>query len=424
MNFLVVISDQMRYDALQCNGNPYVETPNLNRLAERSVKFTNAFTSAPICSPARHSLISGKYPHAHGVINNGVDPRLPLTDIAHMLNDVNYRSAQINAVPYKKNPDLGFETVLTPELETLVSEQDKEAIKWEHSDEIRRRSAGVSTRPKELHKGYLTAEGAVEWLEKAAAGNSPFHFWVGFHEPHPPFFPPRENFERFDQSKFALPDVVPDDAPPPHPNFAKRQKEWKDMTAEQKRIMYAGYYGLVEMADEFVGKVLDALDRLGLADETMIVFTADHGEQLGDHHMYLKFVMREPSVHIPLMIAHPKLQPCWRHELVSHVDLFPTFCDYAGAAIPSGLHGYSLRPLLESGGATVEWPRKDVISQIKDNVMIRTADWKLNVYDGELGELYHISEDQREHNNLIHSPEHADVAQQLYRTMQERLAEQ
>jgi arylsulfatase A-like enzyme len=412
MNMLVIICDQLRYDALQCNGNPYVQTPNLNRLAERSVQFTKAFTSAPVCSPARHSLISGLYPYGHGVTDNDTKPAKPLATIAHKLNALGYRSAHISAVPEKGGLDHGFERLRPQNLKDILSEQDQRAVEREHSKLVLRLTAGPSTRPKELHKGYFVAERAVQFLEEAAESGDKFQLWVGFNEPHPPFYPPTEFFERFDLSAFELPEELPEGAPSPHPFITNRREEWSHMTDDEKRRMLAGYYGLVEMVDGFVGTVLDTVERLNMTGDTLIVFTADHGEQLGEHGMFFKFVMREASVHVPLMISNPTIKPGVRNELVAHVDLFPTLCDYAGAAVPEFVHGLSLKALLESETAPESW-RTEVIAQIEDRIMVRSEEWKLNLYGEVPGELYHLKEDPQEFCNLFGNADYSDVVDLL-----------
>jgi arylsulfatase A-like enzyme len=420
MNFLVLICDELRYDALKCNGNPYVDTPNIDRLAARSVRFSKAFTSAPICSPARHSLMTGKYVATHGVLTNGMKPVDGLVTVADLLNERGYYSAQIGAAPKPLREGRGFETPALPDLEESLSEDKKKVLEWEHSTLTLRYTAGPSRRTMQEHRGFPVAEKAVQMLEEAASSGQKFHFWIGFVEPHPPFYPPKEFYAKFDQSKFKLPDEVPAQAPAPHPSITNRQERWSHLTDVEKRQMMAGYYGLVEMVDGFVGMVLDTLDRLKLADDTMIIFTADHGEQLGDHGMYTKFVMREPSVNVPLMVAHPSLAPGDCEELVGHVDLFPTLCDYAGAAAPSDLHGMSLRPLLENKKAPERW-REEVISQINEHQMVRTREWKLNVYDGEPGELYRINEDPKEHINLLGNPAYSQIVEQLSATLASRI---
>lgn len=422
MNVLVIICDQLRYDALACHGNPYVQTPNIDRLAARSVNFTNVFTSAPVCSPARHSLISGLYPFAHGVVDNGIKPVRSLETAADRLNAAGYRSVHISSVPGKANPNYGFEAAAPKDLDSILSEENRRIVEWEKTKPIRRRTAGPSTRTKEEHKGFQSAERAVQLIEEAAAAGETFHLWVGIHEPHPPFYPPKPFFEKFDQSQFKLPEKPSESAPAPHPSILDKQREWIDLTDAQKRQMFAGYYGLVEMADQFVGMVLDTVARLNLTDDTLIVLTADHGEQMGDHGLYLKFVLREQSVHVPFMIAHPKLAPGVRHELVAHVDLYPTLCDMTGTEIPENIHGRSIRPLLENGDTPDHW-REEVISQINGHIMIRTGEWKLNVYDGEPGELFHLPNDPQEFCNLIRDSEYAEVVDRLLKKLEANMAQ-
>jgi arylsulfatase A-like enzyme len=421
MNILVLICDELRYDALQCNGNHYVLTPNLDRLAARSVQFTNAFTSAPVCSPARHSLISGIYPFAHGVLKNGIKPVKPLVTIADKLNAKGYRSVQIGAItPMQEHSDYGFENKTLKDWASILSERKRKILEWEHLALTIRRTAGPSPRTAEEHKGYLVAERAVGLLEEAVAKGEKFHYWIGFPEPHPPFYPPKSYYAKFDQSQLALPHEVPRSAPDPHPSIADKQQEWSHLTDVEKRQMCAGYYGLVEMMDEFVGRVLDTVDRLNIADDTLIVFTSDHGEQLGDHNLYTKYVLREPSVHVPLMISHSMFAPAIRSELVAHVDLFPTLCDLAGADIPEDLHGVSLKTLLENGIVSEDL-HKEVFSQIESHMMIRTEEWKLNVYDEKPGELYHLHNDPLEFYNLIHNPEYSKVVERLMKVLETRL---
>ncbi|MCC2687168.1 MAG: sulfatase [Paenibacillaceae bacterium] len=412
MNFLVIICDELRNDAIGFNGNKFVHTPNMDRLAARSVRFANAFTSAPVCSPARHSMISGRYPSSHGVLENGMKPVSELTTVADRLNALQYRSAQMGSVPKTSDRGHGFETIDGPGPADSMPPALKKVWDWENEGLTRRRTAGPSPRDMEYHSGYFTANRAVKLLEEAAANGDKFHFWIGFHEPHPPFWPPKSFYDRFDQSQFPLPNEVPASAPAPHPSVLEKQKEWSHLTDVEKRQMLAGYYGLVDMVDTFVGKILDTLDRLNLTDDTVIIFTADHGEQMGDHNLYTKFVMREPSVRIPLMIAHPSFKPGHRDELVAHVDLAPTLCDLAGTEAPADIHGVSLRPLLEGREAS-EYKRSEVVSQIGTHKMIRTDEWKLNVYDEVPGELYNVVNDSKEHNNLIGDPAYADVISRL-----------
>ena len=173
------------------------------------------------------------------------------------------------------------------------------------------------------------------------------------------------------------------------------------------RQIIAGYYGMVHLVDGYCGMVLDALDRLGIREETIVIWTADHGDQQWEHEMFLKFNMREASCHVPLLIDVPGGEAGTRSELVEHIDLFPTICDLVGADIPDSVQGRSLAPSLRNGNPDANW-RDAVFSQISDVKMIRTETEKLNVYGDESGEYFNLAEDPKEFQNLIHDAGSAD----------------
>lgn len=414
MNVLVIICDQLRYDALGCNGNPSVNTPNIDRLASMSVNFENAFCQAPICAPARHSLATGKYPHKHGVVTNHSDPYEGMYTVAHSLKTLGYRRFQLGNMHWRGNGiDNGYEPWLCSQIyKGALSKEGYKHYLWEHDEITRRTTAGPSIRKKEEYWGYQVAQTSIKQLEEAVEREESFLSWNCFIEPHPPFYPPKEIYQNIDQSKLSLPDQAPNDAAAPHESIIEKQQEWCRLTAVENKQMKAGYYGMIELVDNYVGMMLDTMDRLELWDNTMVIFTSDHGEQLGDHNMYLKFVLRESSIHIPYMVYHPDIKAGARSELVEQVDIFPTICDYTGAKMPDGIDGKSLRPLLEKEDLENNW-RDDVFSEIGTARMIRTNDWKMNVYDGIPCELFNLKEDSNEFNNLIKDTCYSDVIQDL-----------
>ncbi len=181
----------------------------------------------------------------------------------------------------------------------------------------------------------------------------------------------------------------------------QRQREWEHLTDVEIRQMIAGYHGLVSLMDDYVGRLLAALEELGVAEDTVIVFTADHGDQLYEHEVFLKYITRESSIHVPLMIHVPGAPPGRREELIEHVDLFPTVCDLAGLETPEPVQGRSLRPLLE--GRPADTWRDAVFSEIDDEAghitMVRTDRWKLNLYDEGPDELFDLENDPGEFFN-------------------------
>jgi len=416
VNVLVLMCDHHRHDALGCLGNPLAHTPNLDRLAARSVRFRNCYTQAPVCAPARHSLATGRYCHAHGVLDNRLKPGPGMFTIAHAVQPLGYRRLQFGHMHWTDpGADTGYEPYAAAERDwqAKLPEAMRARLAWESQGITRRTTGGPGPRSVEQHRGYHVARAAAEAIEQAVSRDEPFLCWVAFSEPHPPFYPPKELYEMIDQSQVAMPAQPPADAPPPHPRVALKQEEWAHLTAVEVKQIIAGYYGMVALADRYLGMVLDAVEGLGALDDTLIVWTSDHGEQLYEHRLFTKFVMREASVHVPLLVSHPSLEAGVRDELVEHVDLFPTICEFVGATVPDSVHGRSLAALLRGGVATDGW-RDAVFSQIEDVRMIRTRDSKLNVYGSKPGELFDLRNDPCEFHNLIDHPSHRETREALF----------
>ena len=413
-NVLVLMCDHHRHDALGCLGNPMANTPNLDGLASRSVRFENCFNQAPVCSPARHSLATGMYVHAHGVLSNTTMPHRGMVTIAHALKPLGYRRIQLGHMHWKDlEMDTGYEPWIThEEWKRAMPEEVMKRYEWESQGITRRTTGGPSTRTREQYSGYFVARNAIRHITSAVERGEDFLCWAAFSEPHPPFYPPRDIYEKIDQSKIELPAQAGEGDRRPSENIIKRRREWEHLTDIEIRQMIAGYYGMVELADGYCGMVLDALDELGIRDDTIVIWTVDHGDQLWEHELFLKFNMYDASVHVPLLIDVPGNEPGVRGELVEHVDLFPTVCDLLDAECPGTVQGRSLAPLLRGEPAPDDW-RRAVFSQIRDVQMIRTAEMKLVVYTGKPGELYDLERDPGEHDNLITDPAYSGVIRSM-----------
>ena len=405
-NVLVLICDHHRFDALGCLGNPLARTPNLDRLAGRSVRFANCFNQSPVCSPARYSLATGQYAHAHGVITNQSAPTPGITTIGHALQPLGYRRFNLGHMHWQAgHTDTGYEPLISHNAwRDAMPAQAMQLYEWEAQAMTRRRTGGPSPRTREQYSGHFVAQNAIACMEEAVGNEEPFLCWAAFSEPHPPFYPPRDIYETYDQSTIQLPPQAPPGSAPPSPYILQKRREWEHLTDVELRQVIAGYYGMVELVDGYIGDVLAALERLGIADDTIVVWTVDHGDQMWEHEMFLKFCMYEASVHIPLLISVPGNAPGVREELVEHIDLFPTICELTGADTPGSVHGRPLSPLLDDGPAPDDW-RDAVFSQIAHVRMVRTRDCKLNTYDHEPGEFYDLAGDPAEFDNRIAAPE-------------------
>lgn len=422
MNILVVTFDHLRYDALGCHGNTVVPTPNLDRLAAKSLQFSRCFTQAPVCAPDRYSMATGQYVHTHGVRFNEQLPSAPLHTVAHALQPAGYRRYSLGHMHWTDTAgtppefDTGYEEWISMRHWRATMPPDVLArFDWEHGDIPRRTMGGPSTRTREQYWGYHVAQETIRRMEQSAARQEPFFCWTSFWEPHPPFFPPADVYAGIAQKDLKLPAT---DAFDESAAVVRRQQNWAHLTQVEVCQMIAGYYGLVFLADQYLGMVLDALERLSIAGDTVIIWTADHGEQLWEHKLFTKFVFYEASVHMPLGICAPGLVPGERDELVEHVDLHPTICDLAGVPVPASVEGRSLKPLLSGEAAPPDW-RTAVFSEFQNHAMIRTADRKLTVFDDQPEELFDLNADSQELRNLINQPEQQADRQELYERLEE-----
>ena len=421
-NFLILGGDHFRHDAMGWCGNPCAVTPNLDALAARSMRFTHCFNQSPVCSPARHSLATGQYAHRHGVVSNGYAPYVGMRTVGHLFEPLGYRRINIGHMHWHakggepEEPHHGFEPWITRD--GFMEGMSPAARAWRQAVQaapVRRRTGGPAPGDRTEYPGYWDSQHAIAKLEECAANDDPFLLWCAFSEPHPPFYPPRKYYELVPFDQVTVPEQPPAEASS-HPRIAQIRREWDHLTDHEVRQIIRAYYGLVAMLDEYIGEVLETLERLGVQDNTYIVWFADHGDQLYEHRMFLKFQMREAAVRTPLMIAGPGIEPGQSDALVEHVDLLPTLCELAGIPIPEWNQGRPLNPLLD-GQTPDDW-RDAVFSQIYDGDrmmrMIRTEEWKLNVYGEEPGELFHLAEDPDEFVDRISDPACAAVRDDLF----------
>ncbi len=417
MNVIVITCDQLRFDALSINGNTHVSTPNLDRLAKLSTVFTRAYCQSPLCAPARHSILTGKYPHHNGVMDNSDYPFEGMYTIGHALKPLGVRRLQAGNMHWRGFVDHGFEPLICSRLnKNELSPGAYKRISWEENEVTRRTTAGASTKKASDYWGYQVGMAYPMQVGEVVERGESFLSFACILEPHPPFFPPEEIYRSIDQAKIPIPVQVPDGNPAPHKSITNRQKEWAHLTDVEIRQMIAGYHGMVVLSDNHVGMILDTLDRFDLWKDTMIILTADHGEMLGEHNIFLKQVLRENAVHVPFMVYHPDIAPGSCDAFVEHIDIFPTICDYFNADKPAGLDGRSLLPLLKEKREPDGW-RTDIFSEIAGDRMLRTNEWKLYIYKDGGRELFDMVNDKNELFNLAADPAYADVVDELTERM-------
>ncbi len=464
-NVLIIMTDQQRWDALGYAGNAEIKTPNMDRLAKEGVYFQNAYSACPVCVPARSSILTGHTIFNVKVLGNtDIDnediPKISTFD--QILSDNGYRteyygkwhvpyqfaSKYNNAVrPTNKSKFTSVQSNVEGFREYLdkIGEPQRPANADELIDNMSLRPyvplsidgrvgiiedniADVSNGKKSKRQKVSQAENfgifhglknaslaafegseALEALKNMKPGK-PFSLTCSFGPPHPPFVVPANYADLYKPEQLSVPASINDqllNAPYKRSNAPFDQRfQNPEMVKQMKQV----YYAMVTQVDEWVGKLLDELDRRGLKDNTLVVFVSDHGEMMGDHGLNSKMKMYEGSAHIPLIIRFPGIIPAGKKVTtpVSHHDLFATILDYTGMKIPEN-DGRSLRNLVDGKTDPMDYA-VSVWGQINNGgpFMIRKGDWKMIVYlqmnDSKqvaTQSLYNLKSDPLEMNNLI-----------------------
>jgi choline-sulfatase len=438
-NVLLLMSDDLAAH-LGCYGHPQAKTPHLDALAHRGVLFERAYCQFPHCNPSRASLLSGLRPSATGVTNNADNlyNNIPgIITLPRLFRDHGYATARCGKIFHLGVPS-GLESMDDPNAwdfgtffkderpfppartsEVKVKAGNKQGIAWNEN----------TADDDGLVDGNF-AKTAVDWLEKRDQ-NKPFFLAVGFHRPHLPLVAPAKYFDLYPFDQIPLPDQPADDEadiPVPArngsvPGYAVTA------TPEQRRAAIRGYLACVSFVDAQAGRVLAALDRLKLIDNTIIIFAADHGWHLGEHNLWHKRSLFEESARVPFLVVAPgsKANGHRSASLVELLDIFPTLCDLTGVPAPSHLQGLSLRPILNDSTARIHdaaftQARRGPNAEFWGRT-VRTTRWRCTEWDeGKSGlELYDHDTDPHEFTNLASNPKYTPILHELRSVLANRL---
>ena len=437
LNVLFMVADDLNTD-LGAYGAP-VRTPNIDRLAARGVRFDRAYTQYPLCSPSRSSFLTGRRPDVTGVRanpsanGNPMSPhfreRLPTTvTLPELFKQQGWTSTRIGKLFHYGVPlDIGtsslddfrsWDRVINPRgrdrdgldrVFTLTPGQYGGTLSWladEGGDE-------------EQTDGIGAVE-AVRQLERYKKEQRPFFLAVGFYRPHTPYVAPKAYFDLYPPGAITLPALSADDkARQPGAAYVSARKEQDSMTDAQRRDAIQAYYASTSFMDAQAGVVLAALERLGLAENTVVVFTSDHGYHLADHGLWQKSSLFDRSARVPLIIAAPGAQGRGRvaRGLVELVDLYPTLADLAGLKAPEYLDGLSLRPMLDAPERSV---KDAAFTQVRDGYSVRTPRWRYSEWSaGAQGaQLFDMERDPAETRNLAGDTGHVNTVAELKALLQ------
>ena len=441
-NVLFIATDDLSA-ALGCYGHPVVKTPNLDRLARRGVRFTRAYTQFALCSPSRSSLMTGLGPDTTKIYELQTHFRSIIPDVVTLsqcFQKNGYYTARVGKIYHYGNPG----QIGTDGLDDAPSWMHKINPRGVDKDEEPKltnytpgRGIGsalcfyASPEPDEKHTDGMVASEAIKLMEQNK--DKPFFIAAGLYKPHCPYISPKKYFDLYDPAKLT-PVPVADgelDVAPPWAYFTY-PANW-GLTDQQQRNTLQAYYAAISFADANVGRLMDAVDRLGLAENTIIIFWSDHGYAVGEHGQWMKQTAFEAATRIPLIIAGPgvKSKNKASKRTVEMLDFYPTLTDLCGLKnVPANLHGKSLRPLLDNPDA--KWDRPAISqmrrganggrgkkpkdgSQFVHGYSIRTERYRFtewaNGTEGE--ELYDYQTDPKEVKNLATDPKHTKLKDQL-----------
>ncbi|MBL8229926.1 MAG: sulfatase-like hydrolase/transferase [Bryobacterales bacterium] len=414
-NVLMITHDQQRADCLGCYGNPVIRTPNIDRLASEGVRFDQHYVQTPQCVPSRVSLATGRYPHVHRTPTNLY--RLPDHEqtLARVLNGHGYHTATVGELPFAPRRYLGgFQQLVAggKEHDAVLAKDGWHGgaipdANRRRLEEFRRLSqeqfqASAVPWPEELDETAVFADHARQYLR--ANRERPFFLHVNLRRPHHPFDPPAPFDRMYEGAAFPASHArrgEMDRKPPGHGKALQSSVgfDLTKMTPKDLDRVKAFYYGMISLNDKYVGQILKELQGLGLAERTVVVFNADHGEMLGDHGLLFKGgYMYDEVLRTPLLIRAPGKVAAGVVDggLCEEIDVLPTVLGLLELPLPAGVQG---RPLIRPEGRREQ--KGAVFAEFPTIHAVRTSEWKLVRYGrARLGEFYDLKNDPHELDNL------------------------
>ena len=475
-NILLIVADELRADTLSAYGNPVCRTPNLDRMAAAGVRFADCAVTQPTCTPSRASILTGAFPSVLKTRMVGCHAPDDSRFLGHGLQRAGYRCAsigKIHLVPQRAEPDVlraamareagdgyyGFAEVdlvdghgdgcFGPEYEAHAAAMgvDLDQARAQPRDGQHPLTPVLGPHrfrlPAELHSSHYLADRTIELLDSVRDDGRPLFAHVSFPDPHHPFTVPEPWASMYDPAEVPAPvphggqhmpswydsifrgealDVAEWEVRPQGPGIDRiigtPPLDYSRVSEATWRAVRASYYGMTACLDHHVGRILDHLAATGMADSTVVVFVADHGEYLGDHGFVGKGLHFDSALRVPLLVQGPGILAGQTIEQpASTLDIAATLWDLAGVAEPEGVQGISFAPALRGTGP---YRRTAALTENDDDMMparlrtLTTTRWRLTAYAGGAeGELYDRIADPQETHNRYADPDYADTRREL-----------
>lgn len=478
-NILFIMCDQLRADYLSCYGHSQVHTPHIDSIADNGVRFDKAYVPSPICGPSRMATYTGRYLSTHGVSMNYAAMSLSERFLGHYLAEYGLRTAVVGKTHVKANEDdmrwlgidpeseqgqrigsCGFEPYFRDDgvhpdnpralkqayNQYLLEKGYDSSNPWHHYANgaqdngdfksgwfFANASYPADIKESDSETAVMTQK-AMDFIEEA--GDAPWCLHLSYIKPHWPYIAPAPYHDMYAESEIPPPNRSQAEKDMAHPVIAAYMQHSESVEFSRDEVRNAiipVYMGLIKQIDDYIGKLLAFLDEKNLRENTIIVFTSDHGDYLGDHWLGEKDLFHEESVRVPLIIADPRpkadaTRGTVSTELVSTIDLVPTFIDMVGGKIPYDvLEGHSLRPLLDGDAYTsqevivseLDYSYQNAreildIPQAQCRVyMLRTHEWKYVFYEGFRPQLFDLQNDPQEQHDLGASDDHQTLCRQF-----------
>ncbi|MFX3631524.1 MAG: sulfatase [Candidatus Pristimantibacillus sp.] len=461
----LITTDQMRADAIGIE-NSDVLTPSLDEMAREGTVFERSYCASPVCTPSRASIFTGRYPHVHGAWNIGVSLNEDEVTLCDHLKRLDYRTVGVGKMHFRPqckpnytnepespayrdrgrdadNTYFGFDEHIITEDNGIGAYTDwlnEQSPEWAESyTRDRGRNEGAagdvweSEMPAELHQTYWTAERSIEVIENHS-GDQPLFLWTSFVDPHHPFNPPRSYVERYASADIRLPSLAeartiqrPEHLMRQNGNYWPGGGETHAYGDEHMHRLIRNYYAMITFIDDQIGRIRDAWKAKGIYDDVLVVFTADHGEMLGDHGLLYKGPwFYEGLTRVPMIVRGPGIQSGHRTAaLMENVDILPTLLEAVGQERPYGVQGVSQLPVMTGIASNVRdsaITTYDAHDRGIHGKCLRTDKYKLVVFEGEpYGELFDLENDPGEKVNEYLNPSYKEIKYKLMEIMLQRL---